>query len=275
MTAKAAAILLAVAVISTLLACQTAASKPEPETTEIPNKQPMSPITLTQPSVVQKPEHASLTTPDPTREAMTNRTIENFSNRITDLTYFAALGKIAESDPANLPNHVAARENHKDCLRETRNDAIKISSPERPLPTRSHEYDQDAMAEALAECFQQKSLPWEEFPTQERSVWITYIIESAARTKNPAEHYRTIHPQSQDSEQWKELYKTYAPCENLVTPHAEQVGSTKRAKNVTPALVTAILNIEECFLRATNEQSPPSPEQPENISEQPTESVKP
>ena len=226
------------------------------------NHQPTSEGILSEPRKVGAPTDAERTTPEPTREAMLNRAIENFSVRITDVTYLAAIGRIAESEPGKLPDYIAARENHEQCLWDVLADARRHSSPERPVPTREHGYEPEAMAGWLADCFRGESASWADADQLDRAGWLEPIVAAAARAKSPVRHYQTIHPQATDNDQWLRMAETYGQCEKLITPHAESIAAINDPATVTKALSNAALEMDRCMAAVTNQEWPDSTPQP-------------
>lgn len=251
-------VLAIVTINAAAIACQAA-----PETANGDPNQPQSATTQTAPAVqaaqpksADPPEQTAIpVSPEPTREFMTNRTIRNFAIRITDLTYIAAIGRIAESEPENLPHHIAQRENHERCLHQTFQDAKLVASPERPLPTRQHQFTGETMATSLANCFRQEAAQWRAAEPFDRATWIERILEAATRAKSPAEHYRTIHPQAADNDQWIRMVSTYGQCNNIIPPQAEAI-AVLPAEKVTPALKDAVANVDHCMATVTEQEWP-------------------
>ena len=251
-------VLAIVTITAVALACQAAS-----ETANEDSNQPQSATTQTvppeqvaQPQFTNPPEQTAIPVyPEPTREFMTNRTIRNFAIRITDLTYVAAIGRIAESEPENLPHYIAQRENHERCLYQTFQDSKLVASPERPLPTRQHQFTGETMATNLADCFRQQAAQWSAAEPFDRSTWIERILEATTRAKSPAEHYRTIHPKAADNDQWIRMVTTYGQCNNIIPPQAEAI-AVLPAEKVTPALKDAVDNVDHCMATVTEQEWP-------------------
>ena len=255
------AIRIAIAIITitaAALACQAV-----PETANEDPNQPQSSTgqavpaeQIAQPQLIEPPEQTAIpVSPEPTREFMTNRAIRNFAIRITDLTYIAAIGRIAESEPENLPHYIAQRENHERCLHQTFQDSKIVASPERPLPTRQHQFTGETMATSLANCFRQQAAQWSAAEPFDRATWIERILEAATRAKSPAEHYRTIHPQAADNDQWIRMVTKYGQCNNIIPPQAEAI-AVLPAEKVTPALKDAVTNVDHCMATVTEQEWP-------------------
>ena len=247
-----------VTITAVALACQAV-----PETANEDPNQPQSATDqavpaqqFAQPQFTEPPEQTAIpVSPEPTREFMTNRTIRNFAIRITDLVYVAAIGRIAESEPENLPHYIAERENHERCLHQTFQDSKLVASPERPLPTRQHQFTSETMATSLTDCFRQQAAQWSAAEPFDRATWIERILEATTRAKSPAEHYRTIHPQAADNDQWIRMITAYGQCNNIIPPQAEAI-AVLPAEKVTPALKNAVTNVDHCMATVTEQEWP-------------------
>ena len=264
-------------ITAVVLACQAVPETNKPDQTQSTTPEAAPAGQITQPQFADPPEQTAIpVSPEPTREFMMNQTVRNFTVRITDLTYIAAIGRIAESEPENLPHYIAERENHERCLRETFQDSKLVASPERPLPTRQHQYTGETMATRLAECFRQETAQWSATTPFDRATWIERILEAATRAKSPAEHYRTIHPQATDNDQWIRMVTTYGQCNNIIPPQAEAI-AVLPAEEVTRAIKEAVDNVDHCLATVTEQEWPelsngppglpqefPLPSEPEN-----------
>ena len=249
--------LLAAGLVTALAAWAACRSETRP-TTETSRANSAGPQPVAQAQRLGAPRQAHTAAPEPTRAAMLENAIGNFADRITDITYLAAVGRIAETAPEDLPGHIAARANHDECLYAILQDARRLAAPERPLPAREHGYAGPDMAHSLAECFRQDSGDWAAADPYRRAEWIERIMAAATRAKNPAEHYRAIHPQAKDNDQWARMASAYEKCNALIIPYAESVAALPDTA-AAGELRAAVRNVDHCMSAVTQQEWPDLP----------------
>ena len=197
---------------------------------------------LARPRPVDQPAHALPTTPDPTRDAITQQLTTAFQTRITDLIYVAAVGRIAQAHPAELPKHLAHRENHNACLRDTLDAAGSIAETQ---------VTEDELIDDLTTCLRQESASWQDAPPTTRSIWMKPILEAAGRAHNPARHYATLHPNPESSPSYREMAAVYRNCEQLAAPHSDLIAAQDQAELATQSLEQAVNEMGNCMVSAT------------------------
>lgn len=197
---------------------------------------------IARPYYAGEPSQAVAVTPDPQRDAVTNRLTAGFRDRITDLTYLAVVGEIKDTEPDRLGLYLAHRENHDACLRAILDQAAVIAQT--PV-------SQEELAAELSACLRRAAGDWTAAPPSERSLWLRRVLEAAGRVHNPARHYAALHPKPEISETYREMSQVYQQCENLAPYHADLAAVSDDPATVSPALERAVNDIGHCMATAT------------------------
>lgn len=197
---------------------------------------------LAAPAYVDQPAAAVPVPPDSTREAITDRLEAGFRDRITDLVYLSAVGRIAHSEPAKLPDYLAHRENHNECLRGTLAQAADIA---RTPAT------EETLVDNLENCLKRQRASWGESSIEQRAQWLRRVLDAAARSHNPARNYAALHHNARQEESYREMAAVYRQCEALASPLSDLAAVQDDPPDVTRQLEYAVQSIGNCMFAVT------------------------
>lgn len=205
---------------------------------------------IAQPYYTTPPAAAIPAPPDPVREQVTAQLQQRFRDRITDLTYLAAVGQLVQTEPERLPAYLAHRNNHNSCLQSTLTEAAAITNPkysDMELPNDP----QTALRIALVSCLRQATGDWSNTSVTQRSQWLRPVLDAAARAHNPARHYATLHPDPESHPTFVELSQVYAQCEELTAARADLAAIPDQPALVAQQLELGVQDIGNCIAAAT------------------------
>ena len=239
--------------IAAAIGCTSQSQPPAAMPTSCP-----PPGCVTEPYRADEPQNAISSTPDPERDAMTRQMRLQLTDRMTDYIYTAAALDLTIDRPAAMPNHLADRNHHDDCLYRTRQTLYEYTDPaqpERPDPTTFYQQQIDRFRNCLAE----RTDHWSQHPIADRSIWLRHILAAAARTNDPSEYHRHLLHNEQTDPGWQALHEDFRQCQELAAPVSDAIAVVAEPTAVSAQVRQAIADIADCSSRLTQIRYPETP----------------
>ena len=183
------------------------------------------------------------------------------TDRMTDFIYTAA-GKLATDRPDTMPHSLADRPHHDSCLIQAREYLHDYTNPAQADRTPPDEFYEE-QSTSLQQCLAAGSSDWEQATPSERTRWLRYILQAAARTTDPAEDHRPLLHNEHTDPGWVKLQQDFRECQERAIPLADSIAIAADATAVSEQVLQGITDISECSYSLTEIRYPEPTAEPE------------